>query len=46
MATLLDALITVAVIAFIILMAWSRFQNQKMLDTVKEIKQMIKEQNE
>lgn len=33
--------ITVGIIVFIILIVWSRVMNQKMLDTVLEIKEMI-----
>ena len=42
MSTIVDTLIPVGVIVFIILIVWSRVQNQSMLDTVNEIKEMFK----
>lgn len=39
--TLLDILIPVSIILFIILLVWSRVQQQKMIDTVVELKQII-----
>ena len=39
----LDILLVVLIITFIILIVWSKIMGQRMLDTVVEIKDMIKE---
>jgi len=40
---ILDMTIIVVILVFIILLVWSQVQKQRMIDTVIEIKDMIKE---
>jgi len=42
MGAKLDTLITFSIIFFLILIVWSRVMGQKMLDTIIEIKEIIK----
>ncbi len=38
----IDTALVVSIITFIVLMIWSKLQQQKMLDTLNEIKEFIK----
>ena len=41
--TWLDVSIVIVIVLFLILIVWSRIMHQTMLDTVTEIKDMLKE---
>jgi len=42
MAEILDTTLVIIILTFIILWVWSRVMQQKMLDTLNEIKEFIK----
>jgi len=46
LATLVDALITVGIIVFVLLVAWSRFEHKEIMDVIGEIQEKLKEKQE